>query len=183
MRFLSILLQIILNDKLDTHGPTSDGGFKGCTAKGVAVSGEVLLMATGIRCNSAFMKQDLADAVDEYGRIKVSTLSHCFVLLVLLGQWHGDRQLPAGTTQMLSDLGSGSVEWLMALGTCFGWQNIVRAVWSGTEAADCNGWPHDICRSKHNKHSIPDDAGPTQHCCLAVVMLLSWAATSVCCPA
>eukprot|EP00775_Hariotina_reticulata_P002211 gene2211-2526_t len=63
--------KIMLNDKLDTQAATTGGSFQGCTGKGVAVSCDVLLVATGIKYNSAFMKQDLADAVDEYGRIKV----------------------------------------------------------------------------------------------------------------
>jgi hypothetical protein len=66
-----VALQVVLNDRLDVPAGASGGPFSGSTKGGVAVDCDVLLAATGISYNSSFMKQHLADALDEQGRIKV----------------------------------------------------------------------------------------------------------------
>jgi hypothetical protein len=65
-------LQVILNDKLVVPADASGGPFSGSTAGGgVPVDCDVLLLATGISVNSAFMQPHLTDALDAQGRVKV----------------------------------------------------------------------------------------------------------------
>lgn len=60
--------KVLLNDRVD---PTKISGGKAVTKNGVEVAAEVVLLATGIRLNSAFMEPALADALDGTGAIKV----------------------------------------------------------------------------------------------------------------
>lgn len=63
-------LQVLLNDRLDVPPGSSGAPFKGTTQAGVEVCGDVLLVATGVQFNSSFMRHQLADALDQHGRIK-----------------------------------------------------------------------------------------------------------------
>ncbi|KAF6257738.1 type-II NADH dehydrogenase [Scenedesmus sp. NREL 46B-D3] len=63
--------KLLLGDKLEVPLERSGGPFNGTTAAGVAVSADVLLLATGITTNSGLMAKQLPDAVDPRGCIKV----------------------------------------------------------------------------------------------------------------
>lgn len=80
---LIMLLQVLLNDRLvlpaghSTAGPAPPS-YSGTTSAGIAVSADVLLMATGMRVNTAFMREELANALDADGRLKVMLNSRCW---------------------------------------------------------------------------------------------------------
>jgi hypothetical protein len=75
-------VQVILNDKLDVPAGASGEPFTGATHGGCQVECDVLLPATGISVNTAFMQPHLADALDEQSRIKVSGCVLCHQVLV-----------------------------------------------------------------------------------------------------
>lgn len=64
--------KVLFNERVDVPAGASGGPFSGTTKGGVQVDCDVLLAATGISVNSAFMQPHLADALDEQGRIKVN---------------------------------------------------------------------------------------------------------------
>jgi hypothetical protein len=75
-------VQVILNDKLDVPAGASGGPFTGATRGGCQVECDVLLPATGISVNTAFMQPHLGDTLDKQSRIKVSGCVLCHQVLV-----------------------------------------------------------------------------------------------------
>jgi hypothetical protein len=74
--------QVLLSDRVDVPASAAGCPFSGATKAGVALAADVVLVATGIRVNSALMRQHLAETLDAHGRIKVGACKHNCVLRV-----------------------------------------------------------------------------------------------------